>query len=309
VRKLFWTISGLWLCGLLVAAAAESYPLTDDTTLTGDIVTFNDSGITFRLSNDSYTNVMWTKFSQDGLKQLAKNPKIKPLVDPFIEVPASARPKKAEIKIQPVTRLELPPNQSLVGAMFSSSVGLFVLFVIYAANLYAGFEIAVVRMKPIALVMGVAAVLPIAGPIIFLSLPVKKEAPPETPEATVEAQPFSIPRQVTAAPAAPGGMHIAETSMQKPAHPEPQVFQRGQFTFNRRFFETKFSNFFGMTRREADRDMVLTVKAASGLYVVQRISRIAANDVHLEVVHGAARQEIMVPFADIQEIHLKHKDS
>jgi hypothetical protein len=309
VRKLFWTISGLWLCGLLAAAAADSYPLTDDTTLTGDIVTFNDSGITFRLSNDSYTNVMWTKFSQDGLKQLAKNPKIKPLVDPFIEVPASARPKKAEIKIQDVTRLELPPNQSLLGAMFSSSVGLFVLFVIYAANLYAGFEIAVVRMKPIALVMGVAAVLPIAGPIIFLSLPVKKEAPPETPEATVEAQPFSIPGQVTAAPAAPGGMHIAETSMQKPAHPEPQIFQRGQFTFNRRFFETKFSNFFGMTRREADRDMVLTVKATSGLYVVQRISRIAANDVHLEVVHGVARQEIMVPFADIQEIHLKHKDS
>ena len=30
---------------------------------------------------------------------------------------------------------------------------------------------------------------------------------------------------------------------QKPAHPEPQVFQRGQFTFNRRFLETKFSGF------------------------------------------------------------------
>jgi hypothetical protein len=42
-----------------------------------------------------------------------------------------------------------------------------------------------------------------------------------------------------------------------PDQPQTEVFQRGQFTFNRRFFETKFSGFFGMMRREADKDMVL----------------------------------------------------
>jgi len=41
----------------------------------------------------------------------------------------------------------------------------------------------------------------------------------------------------------------------------------------------------------------------------QRITRIAANDMHIEVAHGAARQEVMVPFGEIQEIQLKHKDT
>jgi len=305
VRKIFWTISGLWLCGLLLAVRAGTFQLTDGTALIGDTVTFNDDGITFRMADDSYTNVMWTKFSQDALAQLSKNPKIKPLVEAFIEVPESALPKKPEIKIQTVTRLELPPNQTLLGALCSSPVGLFVLLMIYAGNLYAGLEIAVYRARPIALVMGVAAALPVLGPIIFLSLPMRVAA--AVAAAPSEAQVFTVAGQ--AAPAAAGGIQIAEASWQKPAYPEPQVFQRGQFTFNRRFFETKFSNYFGMTRREADRDMVLTVKAASGLFVVQRVSRIAANDVHFEVLQGVARREVMVPFADIQEIQLKHKDA
>lgn len=309
MRKFFWTISGFWLCGLLVAAGADTFQLTDGTSLTGDIVTFNDNGITFRTTDDNYTNVMWTKFSQGALKQLGKNPKIKPLVEAFIEVPASERPKKPEIKIHEVTRLELPPKQSFIGALFSSPVGLFVLLVIYAANLFAGYEIAFVRARPIAHVMGVAAVLPILGPIIFLSLPTFVAAAPAVEEAPAEAQAFTVPGQVAPATAESGGVHIAESSWQKPAHPEPQIFQRGQFTFNRRFLETKFSNYFGMTRREADRDMVLTVKAASGTFVVQRISRIAANDAHFEVMQGATRREIMLPFADIQEIQLKHKDA
>ena len=49
---------------------------------------------------------------------------------------------------------------------------------IYGANIYAGFEIAVFRARPKALVMGVAAVLPIVGPIIFLSLPTQIEVGP-----------------------------------------------------------------------------------------------------------------------------------
>ncbi|HEX3890826.1 MAG TPA: hypothetical protein VHX90_08250 [Verrucomicrobiae bacterium] len=309
MHKTFWTILAFWLCGLLVAARADTFQLTDGSSLTGDIVTFNDNGITFRMADDSYTNVMWTKFSQDALKQLEKRPKIKPLVEAFIEIPASERPHKPEPRIRDVKRLELPPNQSIIGALFSSSVGLFVLFVIYAANLYAGFEIAAVRAQPIALVMGVTAVLPILGPIIFLSLPMRVTAAPVTAEAPADAQTFIVPGQPDPAVAAPGGIHLAESSWQKAGHPEPQIFQRGQFTFNRRFLETKFSNFFGMTRREADRDMVLIVKAASGTFVVQRISRIAANDAHFEVVQGAARREIMIPFADIQEIQLKHKDA
>src|SRR5437773_1163142 len=110
----------------------------------------------------------------------------------------------------------------------------------------------------------------------------------------------------------------AETSTLKLAHTEPEqaattlpatpTFQRGQFTFNRRFFETKFPGFFGVVRREADKDMVLAIKASRGKFVGNRITRIAANDLHLEIHKGHASEEVMIPFSEIQEIELKHKD-
>jgi hypothetical protein len=43
--------------------------------------------------------------------------------------------------------------------------------------------------------------------------------------------------------------------------------------------------------------------------VGQRISRIAANDIHLTVQKGPVSEEVMVPFTEIQEIQLKHKDA
>jgi hypothetical protein len=79
--------------------------------------------------------------------------------------------------------------------------------------------------------------------------------------------------------------------------------------FNRRFFETKFSGYFGIVRREADRDKVLLVKTVHTLLVAERITRITANEVHFEVIRGDSRQEVMVPFAEIQEIQLKHKNT
>ncbi|MGA2029135.1 MAG: hypothetical protein ABSG87_03580 [Verrucomicrobiota bacterium] len=308
MRKIFWTIFSCWL--LALAVRADTFQLTDGTAITGDIVSFNDTGIIFRTPDDKYTDRMpWTKFSQDSLKQLGQNPKIEPLVDPFIEIPASERPKKPEIKIQDVSRLEQPQKQSLLGALFASSVGLFALLLIYAANLYAGYEIAAVRARPIAQVMGVAAVLPILGPIIFLSMPMHVAAAAEAqPEA--EAQTFAVAGQTARETTAiSGGAHIAQTSSQKSAHPETQVFQRGQFMFNRRFFETKFSGFFSVVRREAEKDLVLVVKTMRGQFEVKRVTRIAANDIHFEVAKGSATSEVMVPFAEIQEIQLKHKDA
>jgi hypothetical protein len=295
---------------MLVAVRADTIQLADGTSFSGDIVTFNDTGITFRWANDSYTNVMWTKLSQDTLKQLSENPKIKPLVEPFIEIPPSERPPKPEIQIQDVTRLEVPPPQSLFGALFSSSVGIFVLLLIYAANLYAAFEIAVVRSRPIPLVMGTSAVLPIIGPIIFLSLPMPVIAAPA--EASTEAQ---ADPQTYAMPGAPkADIKIVAGSWQ--AQPsaaaeksEPQIFQRGEFMFNRRFFETKFPAFFSRVHGGQDRQMTLIVKISGGQLVVERIARIANNEIYFEVVQGGEHQEIMVPFGDIHEIQLQPKDA
>ena len=312
MRRIFWIISGLWLFGLLVAAGADTFPLTDGTSVTGDVISYDDHGVLFRLSVDKYApRVPWTKFSQDALKQLSKNPKIRALAEPFIETaPTEERAKKAEVKVHDVSRLELPPKQSLFNALFSSSVGLVVLMLIYAANIFAGYEIAVVKSRPIALVMGVAVVLPILGPIIFLAMPVRVESP-KTAAPQPEAAPhtFAVPG---AAPPAAAGIHIVEASWQKDASAaaspsEPQIFQRGQFTFNRRFFETKFSGFFAMFRREAEKNLVLTVKTGRALFVVERITRIATNEMHVEIAQGAVKQEVMVPFAEIVEVQLKPK--
>ena len=43
--------------------------------------------------------------------------------------------------------------------------------------------------------------------------------------------------------------------------------------------------------------------------MVERITRIAASDVHLEVLVGEVRQEVMVPFTDIHEIIIKSRES
>jgi hypothetical protein len=109
-----------------------------------------------------------------------------------------------------------------------------------------------------------------------------------------------------------GGLKLAHTEAEQPhtaALTPTTTFQRGQFTFNRRFFETKFPGFFGVVRRDADKDMVIVIKAARGEYIGQRISRIAANDLHLQVQKGNASEEVMIPFTEIQQIQLKHKDA
>ena len=310
MRRIFWTISGLWLCGLFVAAGADTFPLTDGTSLTGDVISYNDNGVVFRLEVDKYSpRIPWTKFSQDALQALSKNPKIRPLAEPFVETaPVEARTKKAEVKVNEVSRLELPPKPSLFGALFSSSVGLVMLMLIYAANIFAGYEIAVVRSRPILLVMGVAVVLPILGPIIFLAMPVRVEPDRTAPRPEAAPHTFAVPG---AAQPVAAGIHIVEASWQKDAPAaEPgaaQIFQRGQFTFNRRFFETKFSGFFAMIRRESEKNLMLTVKTGRALFVVERITRIATNEMHVEVAQGPKKQEIVVPFAEIMEVQLKPK--
>jgi hypothetical protein len=308
VRSIFLPIFALWICGQIIVARADTFPLADGASLTGDILTFNDNGITFRQADSTYTNVMWTKFSQDGLKQLAKNPKIKPLVEPFIEIPLSERPHKPEVKLQEVTRLERPAPQSLIGALFSSSVGLFAIVLIYAANIYAGFEIAGFRARPKVLVMGVSTVLPILGPIIFLAMPRQVEALPESEVAPVEADPttFAVAGQ-SAVVAEEASVVAGESPLPATPQPAAQIFKRGQFTFNRRFLETKFAGFLGAAQTGAERNQTLIVKTAAGQFAVGHITSISANEMHIAVMQGEALQEMIVPFAEIQEMQIQPK--
>jgi hypothetical protein len=326
----FCFIIGLLVCGLAAGIArAETYKLADGQELVGEILptSANDQGVQVKVGEGEYRPVPWGKFSQDDLKRFAGNPRLEAFVEPFIEVTVEEKLRKTEVNIKEPPRLELPARRSLLGAMCSSGLGLLILLVLYGANVYAGYEVALFRAQPVPLVCGVAAVLPLAGPIIFLSMRARIEPSPQSAVAPPEGAPEGGPSAATAPASAgadeinpmradgavhPTALKLAHTEgdqEQKPALPPTITFQRGQFTFNRRFFETKFSGFFGVVRRDADKDMVLVIKSARGEYAGQRISRIAPNDLHLQVQRGPASEEVMIPFQEIQQIQLRHKDA
>jgi hypothetical protein len=326
----FFLIAGV-LIGLLLAGAAyaETFQLANGQTLTGELLSGseNDLGVQIKLGEGKYERVPWANFSQETLKTLAKNQKLEPLVQPFIEETQEEKIKKTEVNIKQPPRLARPAPQFLIGALFSSGLGLFIMLLVYAANIYAAYEISIFRARPAPLVCGVSALLPVIGPIIFLSLPTQAVPAEATWEPAPAAAAETAATDAVNPMQADGAQHPAalrlagtgpsdavkvghfEGGEDKPALPPTTTFQRGQFTFNRRFFETKFPGFFGVIRRDADRDMVLVVKSSRGEYVGQRISRIAANDLHLQVQHGHASEEVMIPFVEIQQIKLKHKDA
>lgn len=306
----------LWLAALAtsVAALEGSFQLNDGRNLAGEVLiaSANDAGVQIKVGSGKYERVSWASFSQEDLRKFAEDKKLEQFVEPFIEIPQEVRLKKTEVELKEVPRLERPRKGSLLGALFGSSVGLVTLLLLYAANVYAGYEIATVRAYPPGLVCGVAAVAPIVGPVVFLCLPTRmaaaeshvlEEAPPDP-----GVEPLG-PADGTVAEA-PAGLKIAhdEEREHAPVVPQTQVFARGQFTFNKRFFETKFPGFFGLVRRDAEKDLVLVVKTPRGEHLAHRITRIAAGDMHVEVHKGSAKQEVAVTFGEIQEVQLKHKD-
>lgn len=307
-------LAALWVFAL----RAETFQLNDGRSVTGELVvnSANDAGVQIRVGEGNYERVAWSDFSQAALKELAKQPKLGSFVEPFIEIPQTERVKKTEVKInRDYPKLDLPAKGSLIGSLFSSSLGLICLLLIYAANIYAGYEIAVVRAYPVPMVCGISAVAPIIGPTVFLCLPTRMQGSQEEAAPAPAAAEEVVTSSFAGDPAAaqhPTGLHFADqgqaAAAAPPAH-KTEVFQRGQYTFNRRFIETKFSGFFGLVRRDAEKDLVLVLKTARGEFVAHRISRIAASDMHVEVKKGAATSEHTIPFGEIQEIQLKHKDA
>lgn len=326
VSKLIGLVLGLcvWFATNL---GALTFEYADGTKVTGEIVRPDAKFLQIRTEDNKYVEIEWGKLSQatlGELKELAqqkRDTKLLENVEPYIEISQEELIKKTEVKIKPVPRLELAAKGSLLGAMFKSSVGIVCLLLLYAANIYAGYEIASVRAYPPAMVCGIAAVAPIIGPVIFLCMPTKLPSRPGEEEEPQEAAAPAAAAEHSASYSPPATGHAGEAggppeeAGQAPGHaappdrPQTQVFKRGQFTFNRRFIETKFAAFFGAVRRGADKEMVLVVKSMRGEYIATRISRIAANDMHLDVQKGSATQEVQIPFAEIQEMQIKHQDA
>ena len=300
MRK-FLFIFSLWLAVALRASAAETYSLTDGGSVSGDIVKFDGSGIMIHTPEEVYTNVQWGRFSQPALKQLVANPKIKEFVEPFIDPVSAPRTQNQEIVIKDIKdRLKLPPNSSILGGLFTSSLGLFLLFVVYAANLFAAYEISIVKARSAAQVMGVSALLPIIGPVIFLVL--KMNTGPTAEEKAAE----EIAAEVVAAQKPQVPIEIGEASWkhaeQKKA--EPQIFARGKFTFNKRFMETKFADFMGAAHGAQAKAFSMSLKTSKEEFAVERIASVAVAELVLEVPQRGA---VTVQLTDIQEVRLTPK--
>jgi hypothetical protein len=299
VRKILLIGGVLLSLGRPATAADVNLLLTDGAALQGEILKNDDNGLQLRVG-EVYTNIAWARLSQDSLKQLANDPKIKPRVEPFIEPEVSQRAPKAEIKINEVKRLELPANPSLFGGLISSSVGKFILFVLFLANLYAAYEISIVKARPAVQVIGLSALLPIIGPIIFLILPMQPQA---VVEETVEhAAPAGTQSATAQAQAANPEIEIGEASWKKPEEKkiEVQVFARGKFTFNKRFVETKFAGFVGPQPKGDAIKFWMEVKSSAAHFGAQYIAQVGMAEAIFETDNG----QVTVPFADILEIKL-----
>ena len=295
MRKILFILS-LLLAAVAGMVGAENVILTDGVTLSGEIIHADDNGLMLRLPGDVYqaTNLTWMQFSHATLKELADNPKTKIFATPFL-APTNA----PEIKVNPVTRLAQPEHLSLLGGLAESSVGLLILLVLYAANLYAGYEVAVMRDRPIALVVGLSAVLPVIGPIVFLALPAEMDSPED--ETDDENNPVKEPNL-------PEEIHISESSWkqaEKP-HAEPQIFTRGKYTFNKRFIETRFAAFTGEAAARTEGVFTMEVATAQERLIVLNILQISPEEA---VFHTLQRGQVIMPLTDIQEIRLIPKNA
>jgi hypothetical protein len=290
------------------SALAQSQPqtlkLVDGSVVIGRIISAKDQYVQVALDTGggtpAYTNVFWVRLSQETLQELTKNPTTAPYANIFLDPPARERTiaTRRNISIKQPPRLDRPQG----GSLLASPVMLVLLLLIYAANIWAGWEVGIYRQWPAAMTAAVAAFVPILGPAIFLAMPThrqKQEAPFEM-AAPVEEAPIAV-QETAPAP--------VEEKPTQPAVPQTIAFPRGQYTFNRRFFETKFAGFLKMVPGEAERDKVLYFKSARGEHTGHRLSKVEPNELFLQIRKGNATEDVMIPYSEIYEVQIKHKDA
>jgi hypothetical protein len=101
----------------------------------------------------------------------------------------------------------------------------------------------------------------------------------------------------------------AEAPAAAPVLPEPIIFRRGEFSFNRRFFETKLAGFLRVVPDDAQRELVIYVRSLRGEFVARRLTQVTQNELVLQVFKDNATADEPVPFTEIQEVQIRHQDS
>jgi hypothetical protein len=305
-------VFGLY-CGLLPALDAAEYRKTNGDVLRGTPASFTEDGVVFRLDIGGFSDrVSWSHLTQESLKELAKDPQAAALAEPFIEIPPEVKElekQRKQIVVKPVEgRIERAEKAPFL-ATFGTPAGILMLAVLYLANLYAAFHIARFRNRPPALVIGTSAVLPVLAPVLFLSLPTGAHPVDEGAAGIApagEAAPGLDGAKKTG-PAAKSGLGLAAHEKGQKSETSVEVFRRGDTTFNRRFFESKFPGFFRIVPSEAEKDLVLVVRTGKNEYIAKRISRISMNELHLQLLSGGS--EVSVTFGEIAEVRARHKDA
>jgi hypothetical protein len=293
-----------WL--LQAVAGAAEFKMTNGDIIKGEPSSINSDGLVIRLDLGGFTERYgWGLFTQETLKLMEQNPQAKQFVEPFIEIPvdvkARERAKKKEIIVKEPTVVERPGNKSFIGGLMAPA-GFLVLGILFFANLYAAFHIAQFRGRPVAMVVGASVILPFLAPIMFLLLPGTDVAAAPVEHAAANTEVVSADAKV---PGMQSNLGIKSHEKAGPKGAEAQVYKRTEVTFDRRFFETKFTGFFRVVPENSD--MILAVRTAKQEYVARRISRISGTEVHLQLLRG--NTEVSVPFGEIAEVQVRHKDA
>jgi hypothetical protein len=255
--------------------------------------------------------------SQDTLKYIQQHPEyIKKgyhqYVDPFIELPEEEI-EPPEITVRQPERMERPDGKTTFFSTLTTPIGLLILGAVYLGNLFAAFEIAVFRGRPIPLVCGVSAVLPFIGPILFISMPgIETESTyDESYDDGVAAAPEAAPESAPApgAPAAKSGLGLAKGVGAGVGGSggglAGSVFTKDDTQFNRSFIETKFSEFFRVVPSPSIKNLVLAFKTVKREFVATRITRISGSDLHLQLQQGS--KEVSISFGEIVRIEVRNK--
>jgi hypothetical protein len=314
-------------------ASAGLYTLVDGSQIDGDPISENENGVVFQTSKgEDLDRTPWEKLTQDSIRALlarATTAREKALIEPWIEELPQEKAQRKEIIVKPIQPPDRPTTHLGMAALFASPVGLTILLILYGANLFAAYEVAIYRRQPLSTVCGLAAIpfLGVLSPIIFIAMPTRRESGEEVEESAQTR--FRATPPPVAEPAAPleenagtgqaevlaGGPVAARQAAapvaQQVAHalPEPIVFRRGDFSFNRRFFETKLAGFFRLVPSEADKDMVIHIKSGRGDFTGRRITRITPSEFYLQVFHDNATADEMIPFVEVLEVQIRHKDA
>ena len=302
----------------LASSEANQYLLFNKTIIEGEIVDISEEGIVVKAdSGDFGHRIDWVDLSQDSLKQIVKeHPESYDYADPYIELPRVEREGLQEIPIHEVQHPVIPDRKAGMLASLMTPMGMVMLGLLLFANVYVAYEIAAYRNQAPALVCAVSALLPVLGPIIFLSLPSREHYEESVAEASTDdgygySPPPPPPSQGGVGVPGGGGLSLAtrDEAPEEGAPFQTKVFSASQHTMNRRFIESQFAGFFRVVPSPAEKDLVLVFKTPKQTYVAKRVSRISSNDCHIQLLRAGGTTEKQLGFSEIEEIRIRHKDA